>query len=183
MPSHPLYLLKIRPTPRQRAHFAIFVPYQQHTSHDPNEKTQECRGTKIHVIGTPLAMSLQFQSNFSCHKEKDLEAAVKLGDVDEGLVVDVLPERDEVGKVVERTEPSGRLEREATSIRPPRGGNVLAPVDDTKNRRCQEWTMEYLRHLVQKGMLDATAIDIAQAERDPPDFGIGLRPAGGEALW
>ncbi|KAF2170598.1 hypothetical protein M409DRAFT_19415 [Zasmidium cellare ATCC 36951] len=183
MPTRPIYLLKIRPSPRQRAHFCTFIPYPEHASHDPSNKAEECRGTKIHVIGTPLAMSLQFQSNFPCHKEHDLEAVVRLGDVDDSLIVDIFPTKDEGGRVLERTEPSGRLEREATSIRPPRGGNVLALVDDVTNRRCQEWTMDYLRHLVKKGLLDASAVDIAQAERDPPGFGIGLRPVGGEALW
>lgn len=72
-------------------------------------------------------MSLQFQSNFSCTAEKDLESAVLLGRVDESLVEDQLPMSE---GLLERPEPHERLEREATSIRPPRGGNVLAPVDD-----------------------------------------------------
>ncbi|EGP90337.1 unnamed protein product [Zymoseptoria tritici ST99CH_1A5] len=38
--------------------------------------------------------------------------------------------------------------------------------------------MDYLRHLVRKGLIDPGAVDIAQAQRDPPNFGIGLRPVG-----
>jgi hypothetical protein len=36
--------------------------------------------------------------------------------------------------------------------------------------------MEYIRHLVAKGFIDAHAIEIVQSKRDPPDFGIDLRP-------
>lgn len=42
--------------------------------------------------------------------------------------------------------------------------------------------MDYLRMLVQKGLLQATAVELAQVERDPPGFGIGLRSGGGKAL-
>lgn len=38
--------------------------------------------------------------------------------------------------------------------------------------------MDFIRHLVRKGIINAAAIEIAQAERDPPDFGIGLRHVG-----
>jgi hypothetical protein len=36
--------------------------------------------------------------------------------------------------------------------------------------------MEYVRHLVAKGYIGAQAIQIVQSHRDPPNFGIGLRP-------
>lgn len=45
----------------------------------------------------------------------------------------------------------------------------------TTNKRCQEWTMEYIRHLVSKGYIGAQAIQIVQSKRDPPTHGIGLR--------
>ena len=35
--------------------------------------------------------------------------------------------------------------------------------------------MEYVRYLVAKGYIGAGAIDIVQAQRDPPSHGIGLR--------
>lgn len=35
--------------------------------------------------------------------------------------------------------------------------------------------MEYVRSLVAKGYIGAEAIDIVQAQRDPPSHGIGLR--------
>ena len=46
----------------------------------------------------------------------------------------------------------------------------------TANTRCQEWTMEFIRHLVAKGFIEPTAIDIAQSKRDSPTHGIVLRP-------
>ncbi|KAK7745121.1 hypothetical protein SLS62_009920 [Diatrype stigma] len=46
----------------------------------------------------------------------------------------------------------------------------------TTNRRCQEWTMEYLRRLRDLNYISPEAVELAQAERDPPTHGIGLRP-------
>lgn len=94
---------------------------------DPNDKAYTCRGTKIQVIGTPLAMSLEFKSNFACNEDAAFEAAVRLGDVDESFIHD---EHVAGPDVQVRTEPVGRLEKEAVGIHPPRGGNVRAPVDD-----------------------------------------------------
>lgn len=37
--------------------------------------------------------------------------------------------------------------------------------------------MEYVRHLVAKGLIAADAIQIVQSKRDPPTHGIGLQPA------
>ena len=38
--------------------------------------------------------------------------------------------------------------------------------------------MEFLRRLVAQNYIDQQAVNIAQAERDPPTHGVGLRPAG-----
>lgn len=38
--------------------------------------------------------------------------------------------------------------------------------------------MEYVRHLVALGYIDASAIDIVHSKRDPPRHGIGLRHIG-----
>lgn len=37
--------------------------------------------------------------------------------------------------------------------------------------------MEFVRHLVSKGLIAAEAIQIVQSKRDPPNHGIGLQPA------
>lgn len=35
--------------------------------------------------------------------------------------------------------------------------------------------MEYVRHLVAKGLIDEEAVEIVQSKRDSPGHGIGLR--------
>ncbi|KNG80395.1 hypothetical protein ANOM_011126 [Aspergillus nomiae NRRL 13137] len=71
----------------------------------------------------------------------------------------------------------GDLETTACQVPAPRASeNFMAPVNDTTNKRCQEWIMEYVRLLVDKGYIDAEAIDVANSNRDPPTHGIGLRP-------
>ncbi|EDN07708.1 hypothetical protein I7I51_04382 [Histoplasma capsulatum] len=78
--------------------------------------------------------------------------------------------------------PKGAVELAAGQVPPPRiSQNFLGPVDDTsqiRNKRCQEGTMEYVRHLVHLQYLDAGAIQIVQSKRDPPTHGIGLQPLG-----
>ena len=37
--------------------------------------------------------------------------------------------------------------------------------------------MEYVRHLVAKGLIGEDAIQIVQSKRDPPTHGIGLQAA------
>ncbi|PGH26515.1 hypothetical protein AJ80_01829 [Polytolypa hystricis UAMH7299] len=71
------------------------------------------------------------------------------------------------------------IELAAQQVLPPRASqNFMAPVNKTTNKRCQEWTMEYVRRLVDLGYIDASAIAIVQSKRDPPNHGIGLQPAG-----
>ena len=44
------------------------------------------------------------------------------------------------------------------------------------NRRCQEWTMEYVRELVRTSYIGSEAIAAVNSQRDPPTHGIGLQP-------
>jgi len=48
----------------------------------------------------------------------------------------------------------------------------------TTNRRCQEWTTDYVKRLVTVGYIGEGAVSRVQAQRDPPSHGIGLQPAG-----
>lgn len=74
--------------------------------------------------------------------------------------------------------PRGNIEVAASQVPTPGiSQNFMAPVNDTTNKRCQEWTMEYVRHLVAKGLIGEDAIQIVQSKRDPPTHGIGLQPA------
>ncbi|KAJ6094556.1 hypothetical protein N7467_002069 [Penicillium canescens] len=54
--------------------------------------------------------------------------------------------------------------------------SFMAPVNDISNKRCQEWTMEYIRQLVARGIVGKEAIDIVQSKMDLPSYKIGLRP-------
>lgn len=37
--------------------------------------------------------------------------------------------------------------------------------------------MEYIRHLVSKGLIGSEAIQTVQSKRDPPSHGVGLQSA------
>ncbi|KAF1951053.1 hypothetical protein CC80DRAFT_539192 [Byssothecium circinans] len=75
-------------------------------------------------------------------------------------------------EVVDST-PMGNLEQVAAQVQPPRiSQNFLAPVNDTTNRRCQEWTMDFVRRLVAINYLERSSLDKVQARRDPPTHGI-----------
>ncbi|WVO17676.1 hypothetical protein L204_105373 [Cryptococcus depauperatus] len=39
---------------------------------------------------------------------------------------------------------------------PPRGQNIRALIDGVTTRRCQEWTMEFLHRLEQRGLVSQT---------------------------
>jgi hypothetical protein len=48
-------------------------------------------------------------------------------------------------------------------------------MGQTTNRRCQEWTTDFVRRMVELGFIEPDALQIVQSHRDPPGFGVGLR--------
>ncbi|OGE49094.1 hypothetical protein PENARI_c023G01958 [Penicillium arizonense] len=69
--------------------------------------------------------------------------------------------------------PRGNIELAAAEVPTPGiSQNFMAPIS---NKRCQEWTMEYIRHLVARGIVGKEAIDIVQSKMDLPSHGIGLQ--------
>jgi hypothetical protein len=54
----------------------------------------------------------------------------------------------------------------------------LTNFNQTTNRRCQEWTTDYVRRLADLGYIEEGAIDIVESRRDPPSHDIGLQGAG-----
>ncbi|KAJ5483764.1 hypothetical protein N7530_003010 [Penicillium desertorum] len=146
MATRTIYLISARNTSFQRAHFSIFVP----------SATNPDRGTKIHAVGAPMAgyipgvqAKLQSQSRTS---------------------------RPDLSNRPDSLVRHRKIELAATQVPTPGvNQNFMAPVNDTTNKRCQEWTMEYVRHLVAKWLIDEEAIEIVQSKRDPPTHGIGLR--------
>ncbi|KAI4940331.1 hypothetical protein J4E86_010965 [Alternaria arbusti] len=156
MSTRTLYLI-IWPAPKnQRAHFGIWAP----------DEEDGLVGTAIHVVGTPMSgFKLEFKRKYDHTKTARAPQLVPLGEVQEDLI------HKWDGERMDHYTAMGTLEKIAEQVPPPRKSeNFLAPVND-------EWTMDYVRRLVQKGYLQESAIETVQARRDPPNVGIGLRPA------
>ncbi|KAK3900204.1 hypothetical protein C8A05DRAFT_36168 [Staphylotrichum tortipilum] len=166
----PFYLCIDGRTPKARGHFALFLP------NSPSKSPPGSVGTVIHVVGNPLlGFFHEFKRNFNTADAKWPGKAVLLGYLLQDVHQDPESEGVWIGNLAE-----GVLEREALEVEVPPRGDVRAPVDGVVNKRCQEWTMEYLRRLVELGYLEEGVIRIAQEQRDPPTHGIMLRPGTGE---
>ncbi|KAL3473550.1 hypothetical protein BJX99DRAFT_233375 [Aspergillus californicus] len=163
MPPRTIHILTSRFSPKQRAHFAIFVP----SATDPQT------GSVINVVGAPMTGFMhEFKRVFNPTLSNEPYEIYPIGQVDSSHIVDwpgVICRTD--------TTPAGDIEVVACQVPAPRiSRNFLEPVNDTTNRRCQEWTMDYVRLLVAKGFIGDEAIEIVQSRRDPPGHGIGLQP-------
>ncbi|KAL2859868.1 uncharacterized protein BJX67DRAFT_375995 [Aspergillus lucknowensis] len=163
MPPRTIYLVAFRPAPNQRAHFAIWVP----------SATNPESGSLIQVVGAPMAgFKHEFKRGYQPALTTQSYKIFPIGEVDSAHIVD-WPDHVHLTD----SEPKGNIELAAVQVPAPRASqNFMAPVNDTTNKRCQEWTMEFIRHLVAKRYIGAGAIEIVQSQRDPPSFGIGLRP-------
>ncbi|KAJ5934606.1 hypothetical protein N7466_004153 [Penicillium verhagenii] len=165
MATRTIYLVCYRNSSSQRALFAIFVP----SAADPFE------GTLIHAVGAPMVgYVLEFKRNYSpvlTHRRHEI---FPIGQVDPSNIVDSVDEAE-----TKDSTPRGNIEIAASQVPTPGiNQNFMAPVNDTTNKRCQEWTMDFVRHLVFKCLIAAEAIQIVQSKRDPPSHGIGLQAAG-----
>ncbi|RFU33205.1 hypothetical protein B7463_g3144, partial [Scytalidium lignicola] len=97
---------------------------------------------------------------------------VAIGDVSSENVLDYTGD----GKQTIDTTPRDNIERVAAQVPPPRiSANFMVPVNNTTNRRCQEWTTDFIRRLIQLQYVRKDALNIVEAHRDPPNFGIGLQ--------
>lgn len=187
MASRTISLVTFRNSAYQRAHFGIFIP----------SVTDQDVGTLIHVVGAPMAgYQLEFKRNYSLKDTQQQYTRYDIGQLDSQYIEDSAG-----GALIRDSVPKGAVEVAASQIPPPGiSQNFLAPVNDvgksgifagsintrlanqvyvqTTNKRCQEWTMEYTRHLVQLGYLDVAAIQLVQSKRDPATHGIGLQPLG-----
>ncbi|RJE22376.1 hypothetical protein PHISCL_05279 [Aspergillus sclerotialis] len=158
-------LISSRTTSTQRAHFAIFVP----------SASDSDTGTLIHVFGAPMVgYKLEFKRNYPIAMIREPYTRHQIGQIDTQYIADT---SDSVQR--DDSIPRGIIELVASQVPPPRiSQNFMAPVNETTNKRCQEWTMEYVRRLVQLGYIDASAVQVVQSLRDPPTHGIGLQPVG-----
>ncbi|PYI08705.1 hypothetical protein BO78DRAFT_339142 [Aspergillus sclerotiicarbonarius CBS 121057] len=164
MPLRSVFLVSSRNSPGQRAHFSIFVP----------SAASPTIGTSIHVVGAPMmGYELEFKRNYTPSVNEEPYEMVMIGQVDSHNIVD---SSGESSMFVDHT-PRDNLEVAARQVPPPRiSENFMAPVNDTTNKRCQEWTMEYVHHLIARGLLGEEATQIVQSKRDSPTHGIGLKP-------
>ena len=184
MAPRTIYLVSCRNAAHQRAHFSIFVPYAA----DPEV------GTRIHAVGAPMAgYTLEFNRNYSPAASNQPQQTWAIGEVDSQHIVEsTRTERTNDSK------PQGDIEKAASQCPTPGiSENFMAPVNQvsecisavwhggllvkptqTTNRRCQEWTIEFVNRLVQLGYIEQNAVNIVQSHRDPPNHGIGLRPVG-----
>ncbi|EER26441.1 hypothetical protein D8B26_003180 [Coccidioides posadasii str. Silveira] len=162
MASCTVYLATCRNAPSQRKHFGIFVPFAD----DP----QIC--TIIHVVGAPMVgYELQFKRNYNLSSSQLSYQLVPIGQVSAANIVE-----SPSGLMTIDSNAKGIMETVATQVPPPPiSQNFLAPVDGVFNKRCQEWTVEYVDRLISRNIIDAGARNVVQAHRDPPDHGVGLQ--------
>ncbi|KAJ5898708.1 hypothetical protein N7504_008996 [Penicillium tannophilum] len=162
MASRIIYLISSRNSEAQRAHFAVFVPSERDSEH----------GTLIQAVGAPMAgYYLEFKRNYSPADSSEKYTVFPIGEVEPVNIVDPEP-----GPKRSDCTPNGVIEVAATEVPTPGiSENFLAPVNDVSNKRCQEWTMEYIRHLVGKRLIGSDAIRTVQSKRDPPYHGVGLQ--------
>lgn len=118
MAPRTIYLVSLRPSPRQRAHFAIWVP----TAADPQV------GSLINVVGAPvIGFSHEFKRGYDPTQTIQSCEMWPLGQVDSSHIVDF----PIAGRVVVEQNPRGDLEIAATQVRPPGiSANFMAPVND-----------------------------------------------------
>lgn len=113
-PTMPLYLALSRPSPSQRAHFALYIPSLSSLGLDPNS---EGRGTLIHVVGAPMAgFQHEVLREHACWEARPKRACTRLGELG-GVGA------EEVEKLAMRIRPPGISE------------NFMAPVDGVSGLR------------------------------------------------
>ncbi|EHY52521.1 hypothetical protein ABEF92_005798 [Exophiala dermatitidis] len=146
--SKDVYLIRYTPRAGFRAHFALYLV----------EGDFPGTGILIHVVGLPMSgFELQIRQDYDLRGTTRRYTFFKLGQVSATSAATMQ-------QLASRVPPPGKSE------------NFLAPVDGDKNKRCQEWTVEYVNLLVQHGLLNQNALQIVHAQRDPPDVGITLKP-------
>lgn len=151
MQSGEVHLIQYRQVSWQRAHFAIYI-------HQSSSSTVEAdAGTLINVIGNPInGFVHEIRPDYNLAREELKHEVTYLTTID-------VSNLDTMIKIAQAIEPPRRSE------------NFMAPVDGVKNRRCQEWTTEYVQALVNDGLFGLDVARLVQSKRDPPEHGIGLK--------
>ena len=146
-----IHLIQYRQVSWQRAHFAIYVHQSSSSTADSGT------GTLINVIGNPInGFVHEIKPDYHLTSEPLKYDRIYLTTID-------LSHVDAMIKVAQAVEP------------PKKSENFMAPVDAVKNRRCQEWTAEFVQALAKQGLVGEHVVRIVQSRRDPPEHGVGLR--------
>lgn len=118
MEPRTIYLISSRPSPHQRAHFALWVP----SAANPQV------GSSIHVVGAPMAgFALEFKRGYNPALTGTDHEIWPIGQVDSSHIVEV----PDPGRIITENTPRGNLEIAATQVRPPGiSVNFMAPVND-----------------------------------------------------
>lgn len=118
MAPRTINLVAFRPSPRQRAHFAIWVPSAANTQ----------VGSLINVVGAPMVgFILEFKRAYNPALTRTDHEIWPIGQVDSSHIVDF---PNPGGVIIERI-PRGNLEIAATQVPPPGiSANFMAPVND-----------------------------------------------------
>lgn len=119
MAPRTLYLISYRRMARDRAHFAIWVPYVEGGK----------SGTLIHVVGAPMAgYQLEFKRCYNPDRTTRSKEVTIIGQIDSQYV------HDWSGGSITDSTPRGNLEMVAAQIQPPRiSENFMAPVNDVSS--------------------------------------------------
>ena len=119
MTTRTIFLISARNTSFQRAHFSIFVP----------SVTNPDRGTKIHIVGAPMAgYVLEFKRNYNPSLEPH-DHTFAIGQVDSSDIVD----SSDAAPSIDST-PRGKIELAATRVPAPGiNQNFMAPINDVGN--------------------------------------------------
>jgi hypothetical protein len=140
--------------------------------------------------------SLEFKRDYEPATTRQPYTMTPIGQISAQHVIDSTNNQESLDST-----PRCNVEIVAVRVAPPRiSQNFRAPVNDvscmhpsfvpdmvgassnnqpqTTNKRCQEWTMEYVRELVRVGYIGPEAMQAVNSRRDPPNHGIGLQPAG-----
>jgi hypothetical protein len=118
MSTRTVFLLVYRVQRNQRAHFGIWIPYEE----------SGVEGTVIHVVGAPMVgFMLEFKRRYNPKETARHPELVPLGSIDRQHM-----HIFEGDKGIDDT-PRGDLESVATQIQPPRiSANFMAPVNDVR---------------------------------------------------
>jgi hypothetical protein len=119
MAPHTIYLVSSRCSPRQRAHFSIFIPCIGDAA----------VGTHIHAVGAPMfGYSIEFKRHHPPGDSAEPHQIWAIGEIDSRHVVE-----SSGTEKVRDFDPQGDIETVASQCPPPRmSENFLAPVNDVK---------------------------------------------------